>query len=363
MNQQFFHRPSCTKLTNGIGHFRSGLLLTGAALCLLANPSIAVTELERGQSLPHVSVKSTSGDSVDLADPHGQIRILVFADSSQASFAETVRNLQQMVCESPIRALHPMWVLVLSKNSDPSVAAPLVWRADGCGPTIIHDNQRTAFGAISVMALPSIIVMDSKGVVVHALAGPVPRLADIVAAAVEYAGGQISEVDLELVIHPVTEPEPPPEIVRAKRQMHMGDRLMDRGMPELALKAYEQAAHAAPEYPQARFAYGQALMSARQYKEATQEFAAIPPDDPLADAAFIYMLTAQLHISGTDLDALHQSLQRKIERHPDDPLAYAALGLFLSKRGDTAGAMKNFRQCIDLLAEQRQKEQPTDAPR
>jgi tetratricopeptide (TPR) repeat protein len=322
-----------------------GLLLAG-----WPQPAAAVTQLERGQAAPEISLATAEGKTITSADFKGQIVVLVFGELYHAKSRDACRQLDAVLKDQRLTGQKIWPVLIVSQRG--GTTQPPDETATGPTPaTILQDAKREAFGAYRVAALPSVVVLDAQGKVVYAMAGLIPQFADVLRGALMFAAGQLSAEGLEQVLHPQAATQPSEQEVRSGRLAQLARQLARRGMDDLAADKYAEAIQLNPADSVARVGLGQLLLGQHRLAEAEVQFRAVLSAQPESVDGNLGVAFVQTLRGGKELPDAEKIVHTVLARNPSQPRAHYLLGLIQQKRGQNEEAAVSFRKAAELYME------------
>jgi peroxiredoxin len=368
-----FHVPSAERHTGqrhlaipckaGLRHFALGVwqLALFMALCVAAcpRPAAGVTNLKRGDPAPAATLPDLDGKSVALEASRGRVVIVVFGEFYHARTRQACEQIRAVLKDPRLSDQQIRWILIITQDAPAAdlraEAAKEPWLASAGGPAIIlHDKDRRAIGAYEVAVLPSVVVIDTHGRVVHAAAGLVERFKDVVTDALLLATGKLSPEQFDLTLHPVTTTAPGEDTLRSERLARLADQLVRRGgatMEDLAAEKYAEAIRLDPQNLSARLGLGELSLRRRRLPEAEAQFRTVLRSEPESADAGIGLAFVQLLRGGSELDEAEATVRKVLARNPSQPRAHYLMGLIFEQRHKTEDAAASFRKAAELLLE------------
>ncbi|MHC4991015.1 MAG: TlpA family protein disulfide reductase, partial [Planctomycetota bacterium] len=227
-----------------------------ASLCVLAactlsltltTPLRAVTHLKAGATPPPIALETLAGERFSLEGALGRPLVVVFGELYHQKTLEACGDLREALASDVLAPSAITTVLVIAQDatkeqlrgraSDPRLPA-----------TIVHDAGRKAYGDYRVTVMPSAVVIDDKGRVVHAVAGYSARFRDIVTDALLVALGKLTREAFEARLHPTGGTPVDEARIRASRLASLARQLSRRGLDAMAREKYDEALELAPDY-------------------------------------------------------------------------------------------------------------------
>jgi peroxiredoxin len=325
------------------------LLITIAAF---ARDALAVTHLKRGMEAPAIALKDENGADLSTARLSDHVAVLMFGEwyheRTRGAWAELDRVLQDArLAGEPIVA-----VLV---TTQPRRAEDLkAWGEARLPASSVVDADRKAFGAFQVAVMPSVVVIDRQGRVVHAIAGAVPRMGDLMADSLLYACGKLSAdtLDRSVSLQPSVPASQASEAeVRAGRLVALASQLARRGMGELAAEKYREALQINAKNPPAQLGLGTLLLEQKRLADAEAQFKAVLADQPQSLQATLGVAFVQALRGGAELDEAEAAVRGVLARSPSQARAHYLLGLIAERRNKPQEAAASFKRASELLLE------------
>lgn len=313
----------------------------------VATPARAVTDLKRGDVAPPIVAQTTDGTAIDTTKTDGHVLLLLFGDTGQDKTRQACRQITSILEGSNPARSSVRWILVLSKGSD--VDDLSVLQRGKAERRVIHDTTREIFNAYKIIALPSVVVVDGSGKVVHAIAGLSNRFSDIVSDALLLATGRISVEDFERSIHPKANGHPDPAHVRADRIVHLARQLGRRGMHRLAEAKYREALELLPDSASAKIGLGELYLAQDRPDEAEPLFREVLAVQPDSSEAALGLVAVHVGRGSEALEEGEQLLEQVLEHHPSSARAHYLMGMIHEQREEIEKAAAHFKAAAELL--------------
>lgn len=325
----------------------AAVLAASLGVSTASPPALGVLDLKKGEPAPALSLHTLDGASLTLTDLRGRDVVLLFGEAGHDKTITALKETSAMIGAEPLAGRAIAWVVIYSRSSERAQI-----ELDTAGllppPALVHDDVREAFGAYEIVAMPSAVVIDAQGRVVHALAGLSPRFGEIISASLMLASGSITDAQHEHVVHGMME-ERDEAITSAERHLRLARRLHARGAVTLAATEYLLALELAPELTTAHLGLADLLTRAGRLDEAQERYRLFLVGTPRSLEATAGLALIHALRGGEELDEAERLARDVLGRSPHRPRAHFVLGLVHEKRGDTAGAAASYRKAAELL--------------
>jgi peroxiredoxin/TolA-binding protein len=328
------------------------LILLGALLMsAIPRSALAVTQLKRGAEAPAFTLKDHDGNEVSGETLKGKIIVLIFGEAYHQGTRQVCTQIDAVLQDTRFDASQIATVLITSRQAkgdeDEDGKAKLP-------KTILRDAGEKVYDAYEVAVIPSIVVIDKEGKVVHAVAGATARASDIITDSLLYAAGKLSAQRLDESLLPTTGPTAgTTEDLRADRLALLAKQLTRRGMAEMAAEKYAEALKLDPHHEAAHLGLGQLLLRGKHLADAETHFRAVLVARPGLPEASLGLAAVQTQRGGKELDEAEQTVRGLLARNPSQPIAHYLLGLIQEQKGKTEDAASSFKKAAQLLLESR----------
>lgn len=322
-------------------------LAAAASWAALTAPAAGVTHLKRGMTAPPIELSDLEGVEIGAETLAGHTVVLLFGElyneKTRAASAQIQAALESE--ELAGRGIVPLLIVAQSapraELRESAAEAGVRWR-------VAHDADRRVFGVYRVAVLPSLVVVDRDGRVVHAVAGYIDRFGDQAIDAVRVSEGLLSAEDFERSLHPapagMTETQ-----TRAARLTSLARQLVRRGMSEVAEEKFAEALALEPAYAPARLGLGALHVRRGRLAEAELEYRAILAAEPSSLDARLGLASVQALRGGDEIEAAETALRSILASNPGEPRAQYLMGIVHRERGELEEAAASFQAAAELL--------------
>lgn len=326
------------------------------ALCIpLLAFDYAITP-KPGEPAPPIVARTIDGKPVDSSEFEGRVLIIQFVGTDHPRANDEIQRLAKVLRDSETASVDPAWLIVLSKSSDPANIPNI--DPDDSDPIIVHDADRSIFGRYDVAVLPTIVVVDGRGIVNYALPGPSIQFDLEMKEAIMLAGGKITREEFENALHPGNETEKGNRS-KAEHLAQLAQKMIDRGMADSAEGLLEQAVNIDPKCLTARIGLGEIYLSQKRYGDAATQFEKALEQNRLSINASLGLVSSLIMINpdesaGTEipLRRANQILGSILERNPSNARAHYLKGIILENQDDLEQARKEYRKSVELLLDE-----------
>jgi len=331
-----------------------------ALLAAAARGGPPVADLEHGAVAPPIRATTIEDERIDTAARDGPVLIVLFGATGQAKTDQACRLVAAALEPIAARREPHRWLLVLSRSSAPADLEPVLGELP-CRPSVVHDESREIFGAFRTVVVPTAVVIDREGRVVHRQAAMSNRFGDIIADALAVALGHMSYERFEQSLHaPADDAQDAASAQRADRLVQFGRRLAEEGRDALAEEKFRQAIDLDPAAPAPRLALGEFLLDRSRLDEAGAWFRSVPEGRRESIDARLGLARVCAAQSPPDLEEAEQLVRAVLEGMPDLARAHYAMGLIHERRGDAIAAAASYRRAAELLMRQAASLSSTD---
>ena len=322
------------------------MLLTSTAW---VGPAGAVTHLKQGKPAPPLDLASLDGQRVNNDTLLGGAAVLTFGELYHGKTVEACVMIEQALADERLRGETIKALLIVSRRVDPDQLQEMARDNKNALPTILHDADREAFESYRVAVLPSVVVIDPEGRVVHTVASMTTDFADRVTDALLLAAEKMTSEQFEQRRHPETGPGLTDDQARARRLTMLAGQLSDRGLVALAEQKYAESLELDPKQTAAWVGMGTLKLKRGRLSEAEQQFRKALEHDPQATEATLGLAFVMTRRGGDELAEAEKLTRKALADDPSQPRAYYLLGLIQEQAGNTEAAAESFKRAAELL--------------
>jgi len=325
-----------------------------AALTLCGATAQAVTHLKRDMEAPPIALRDQAGREITNASLRDRLVVLIFGETYHEKTREACATVDAAVQDA--RLVGQPITLVLATAQEGPVDQAKLAAVDRLPPNIAQDAQRRTFGAYQVAVMPTVVVIDQRGRVVHAFAGLSPRFADLLTDSLLYAAGRITADTFDGALQSQPTTRASEADVRAERVAQLARQLMRRGLDEMAAEKYREALELNPRLAMARLDLATVMLKRQRLAEAEQQFRTVLADHPNSLEGALGLAFVQTLRGGGELDYAEKTVRALLARSPATPRAHYLLGLIQERRGKADDASASFKKSAELLLERAEQE-------
>ncbi len=294
-----------------------------------------------GAPAPPFALVALDGQMVDASALKGRTVLLLFGELYNQNSVAAAKDLAALLATPALSEVGVVPYLLVTQKA---AAADLREQAGQLGVKfpILHDPDRQVFGAYHVVVLPSIVVMDDKGVTLLSCAGYPLGLADMVSDALHSAGAP-----------PGRAPKPTTQLVedkaqtRAQRLAMLGEQLARRGSDELAIHTFEEALSIDSHCVAADVGLGGVLVRRRELSQAESHFRRAMEFSPDSVDAALGLIHIQVRRGGGELKTAEQQVRELLGKRPSDARVLYAAAVVAEKTGDINAALGFYRRSAE----------------
>jgi tetratricopeptide (TPR) repeat protein len=209
------------------------LLIAASVASLAARAEPA----EIGRVLEDVKVRRIDGGVAPLFDRASSATVLVFFRPGHERSAEALQSVGQ--CRASLAGRPVGWLAVAPGESDVGEVKATLAAAKAEIPVVLDEGD-ALYAAVSVRTLPAVVVVDRARRIVASEGYHPVRYAEVVAARVRRAMGEISDADVAAALAPASSPLPGDgdPLGVARRHVNFGRKLLEA---KAFAKAHESA--------------------------------------------------------------------------------------------------------------------------
>ena len=331
---------------------RVRILAIALAIAACGSRATAVTHLKRGVDAPAFAVVDQAGHELNNAALRNRVVILIFGELYHDKTREACGVIDAVLSDPRLVAQPISPVLIVTQ--EPTATAP---NFEHSPPTIARDAERKTFGTYQVAVMPSIVIIDRDGRVVHAIAGMIPRLADLLTDSLLFACGKLNADTLERSLAPAAaSTQSSEEDLRAERTALLARQLMRRGLDEMAAEKYQEALKLNSGLLSAHLDLGTLFLKHQRLAEAEKQFRTVLAGDANSLQANLGLAFVQTMRGGSELDEAEKTVRALLVRSPAQPRGLYLLGLIQERRGKPEDAAASFKKSSELLLERAEQE-------
>ncbi len=353
------HHYDARRHTPSQSHWCARCCVITTLLLLFCVPQLATArniEPKVGDPAPIIAGRSIDDQKVDSSTLTGKVIIIQFVGTDHQRSMEEVTRLAELLRDPSIAAVKPEWLMILSKKSNPADINDL--KPDDKKPTIIHDTNRELFERYGIVVLPTVVIVDERGIVAYFLPGPSLQFEPDIRAALLFAAGQITREQFEETLHPGSGTDKRTR-EKAEHLAHLAQRMIEQDMADAAVDLLEQAVNTDPKCFTARLGLGEVYLRKGRFGEAATQFEKALAQNKLSIDASLGLAAALIAVkpqveAGAEvpLKRAETILDEIIQRNPSNARAHYLNGLVLERNGKIDSARIQYRKSVELLLEQ-----------
>jgi cytochrome c-type biogenesis protein CcmH/NrfG len=324
----------------GRGHWPVVLALVAAAGLFAAGSAVP----PRGIEAPSIDLKDIGGTTVRTRELLPRTLVIIFGELSHEGVRRACADTLDVLAETAGDAAIPILVVTEGVPSDG------LRETAGLGrfPTLIlHDQMHEAFDAFHVLVMPTVVVIDGSGKVVHSMPGFLPRFKELLAQAIHLSNGDQSQEEFDRLVEQRGASERA-ETRRAVELVRVADEFARHKLVDLARARYEEALVLEPALVQALVGLGELEVSIGNYAAGQARFRAALGADPTSADAKLGLAMVLVSMGGPRL-AEAESLAREVLRtNGKNARGHYVLGHVNEANGRREAAMHEYRRAAEL---------------
>lgn len=300
-----------------------------------------------GDQLPGVTVKSLRNQQDEpLAKYKGKPLALVFFGGDIATKKErSVKALQAVQKLADFLKSKGVVVLAIdAQGDDAALVNELVTESALSFPVFI-DADKQAYGNLGIFVMPSIMLIAADGKVAAGM-GYSHDLGQRLKGEIEVLLGEKTRAQVEEELKPEMV-EKSQEEKGASRHYHLGLTMIEKGQPESAMNELAKAIALEPGMGKAHVQLGCLQLDAGKITEAKASLAKGMASEPEMIEGKICQ--ARVKAGEGAVDEAIDDINFMMLRNSRNDVLHYVLGGMLEGKGDTIGAMKEYRKAYELL--------------
>jgi Tetratricopeptide repeat len=300
----------------------------------------------RGSVAPVVNLRSMTGEMVSTAALAPRPLILIFGEPDHERTQEACTAVLDGLGDPRFEGATIIPILILAQDAPKT--PPIGPAAQARIPAVVlNDPKRESFEAYHVIAVPSCVVIDGRGVIVHCLPGFLNNAKSAVVEASLHAVGKQSIEQLDRALDP-SAGKASAEQARADRLVHLGVELIRHHLYDLAEARLTEANTLVQGHVGAALALGELWLRRDRLDDAERAFRSALASHPESHEAILGLVAVRID-RGKELAQAEADVQRLLKQSPNHPKARYLLGRLLEARGDPAAAASEYRKAAELL--------------
>ena len=317
-----------------------------AALATLLPLSTAGAAPADGSDAPPVSLSDLSGKQLSTVSLAPRTIVLVFGELNHDGTKQACADLLEVLSDPRLDNSGVVPIMVIASDAPPAQLKEVA--SQGRYPAVILDDpKRDAFGAYRVLVVPTVVVVDGKGKVVHSMPGFLQRFKEILTDSILLSLGKESKEQFEQSIDPKGQ-SAAHETVRADRLVHLGTELTKHGLYELAEARFTEATKLSPGHVGATLGLGELMLKQNRLSDAEPLFRSVLAEKPDSVEAALGIVAVEVGRGGDELSKAEASLKKILEKDPRQARAWYLMGQVHQSRGNSADAAGDYRKAAEL---------------
>lgn len=306
------------------------ILVWAVLLSFLAWPlhAAAFRNLKEGAPAPDFNLKDLEGKSVSLSSFKGKsVVLVVFWDPAQIKAKQGLEQLQRFYGDLKPKGLE---ILALAADGQNLAVIKEFKTSAGIAFPLLLDEQKSAYGAYGVVAMPAVALIDKNGIMKYGHSGFGHDFYDAVKGETEVVLGLKTREQREQEKKPFQRAGYVPK-GKAERYYNEGMTLLRQKETDKAMTKFQEAVKEDPQYPLGNMMLGEAYYHKRDAAKAAEYLQKALAGDPNLTDAYVYLGEAQLKLG--KVDEAVASLQKGIEKNKRSFRARTTLGAaYISKK-------------------------------
>ncbi|MBU0482506.1 MAG: tetratricopeptide repeat protein [Proteobacteria bacterium] len=300
-----------------------------------------------GDSLPGITLAdSASGKPFALDSNSGKSSILVFWNGDvESKKSRAIKTLKVFAELQDFMKAKKMSVLVVNIGNDTPGTLAEVMSGSGLSTTVYMDSNQSAYGGLGIFVMPSIMLVDGQGKISSGL-GYSNDLKKRLHGEIEIMLGEKDREQLDKELHPETI-EKSAEEKNSKRHFHLGETMIQRGQPEVAVKEFNKALEFEPTMSEAHIKLGCLYLELNQGELAREHLTKGMEENP--DSVEGQICQAEMRANAGEVAEAADDLQFLLLRNGRNHHLHYVFATLLEKQGKLENAIREYRMAYELV--------------
>jgi len=307
-------------------------------------PASASRNISIGDKVPDFTLQDTDGTDVSLDSLSDKVVVIIFWRAGQERSVEALTALETIYTE-----FKEQDVEVLAFSSEEGGLEPIskIKQSKQLTFTMLHDKEQKLYGDYGVIGIPSTYVIDKEGKLGYYYPGYRDDYSRQIHGRLEVLLGKKTLDELQAELQPTEKSELSEGEKKAGRYLKAGNRLLEKGMMELAVKQYEKAVQEDPDIFEAHLHLGNIYLAQKKIEEANAAFSQAVKLKPKSAEAYTGLGYVSF-LQGQQKEAL-EMLQTALKLNPKLARAHYSLGRIYEEQKQIENALKEYKIALKIL--------------
>ena len=303
--------------------------------------------LSVGEQVPNVTlVNAADNSSLSTQDLKGSAAVIFFwggdLDSKKKRAIAALTELQELL---PFFTEKNIAFKVVNAQGDSDATIAEVSEASGLSVPVYLDSDQQAYGALGIFIMPSVLLLDSKGVTVAGMGYSKDMTAEL-KGEIEIMLGEKTREQVDAELNPVMV-EKSKEEKDGNRRLSMGLVMARKGQLEAAQREFQAALESNPQLAAAHIELGCLAFQLGKNEEALNYLdAGLDIDE---DSLRGEICLAQVTAAQGDIDGALSDLKAMLFRNARNAELHYVIGTLYDKKNNAAEAAKEYSKAYQLL--------------
>jgi peroxiredoxin/regulator of sirC expression with transglutaminase-like and TPR domain len=319
-------------------------VLSILSILLLTMPVSASRNLKIGDKVPDFTLQDTDGTEVSLDNLGDKVVVIIFWRAEQERSVEALAALQTIYTE-----FRDQGVEVLALSSEEGGLKPIgkIKQSKQLTFAMLYDKEQKLYGDYGVIGIPSTFVIDKEGKLSYYYPGYRDDYSRQIHGRLEVLLGKKTFDELQAELQPTEKSDLSEAEKKAGRYLKAGNRLLEKGMMELAMKQYEKAVQENPDIFEAHLHLGNIYLAQKKTEEANAAFSQAIKLKPKSAEAYTGLGYA-FFLQEQQKEAV-EMLQTALKLNPKLARAHYSLGRIYEEQKRIEDALKEYKIALKIL--------------
>ncbi len=326
------------------------LTLTGICIALGSILGAAYAEpgdkIAPGDMFPAYQLKTMAGEMADSSQHEGKVVVLIYIVAKQRGSERAVADASKVIKDLGDQ---PIELLFVTANADQSVYFAEFWKEKAIAGTLAFDPDRTLYAKLGLIAFPTTLIIDPKGIVEYTLSTHSPNYPHVIDGYIRHALGLLDDAGLEEHLKARSLPTSSPKSITSRHRA-VARLMREKGLYETAEKELLEALEQDSESLDIRLDLADLYLYLDRLTAASDYIAQVQKID--ARHRHAMLLKGILLFHQGNYDQAQRILTKALILNPDPARTHYYLGRIYEVQENKDQALYHYRQALQRLLDE-----------